>query len=273
MNIVDDTSFLSKLCDNRNPEELGIMSLDEINKRITPYMPTFSKRGSEVDEFTVLSVEPVTDFEGIVKIISLNIIPPGKKVLSRARKHIIICDVLPRVIVPIILKIQTEVYLLLASQKRVTLGGRHTIEVFRGSVPSDCQPENYGKSLIDRKLNLVDDLFDLIEVRDLGTYWNNSGNSGTSSPIQALFYVAKRNIGIDEIKANLKVDNRYDADPLSGPPLTITAPVIRKLDEVMDRLKEITDTATHSDAYINDLFSFTALSALKESIKNKPLPY
>jgi hypothetical protein len=273
MNIVDDSSFLTKLCGNKALSECGVMPLEEINKIVSPYMPAFSKRGSEMDEFTVLAVDSITDFEGIVKIISLKIIPPGKKNLERARNHIIICDVLPRVIVPIILKIQEEVYILLVSQKRVTLGGRHTIEVFRGSVEPNCDPINFGKSLVERKINLIEDLFDLIQVRDLGTYWNNSGNSGTSSPIQALFYVAKKNIEINQIKKTLKVDFKFETDPLSGPPLPVTSPVFRKLSEVMERMQEITNTSTDSEAYINDLFSITALAALKESLNNNPLPY
>lgn len=273
MEVIDDQNFLAKLCGEKNPKDYGIMSIEDINSKLKNLMPPFSKRGTEIDEFTILSVDSITDFEGIVKIISLNIIPPGKKILSRARRHIVIADALPRVVVPVILYVENETYILLTGQNRVTLGGKHTIEVYRGSVPEMTDENNYGKTLVNRKLNLIDDLFDLIEVRNLGTYWNNSGNSGTSSPIQALFYVSKKNITLSDLKKELKVNYKYDADPISGPPLPINSPVLKKLSEVLERLSDIIELTTNNEAYINDLFSITALSALKESLTKKPLPF
>ncbi|NMB70285.1 hypothetical protein GYA27_03740 [candidate division WWE3 bacterium] len=273
MEVIDDRNFLTKLCGEKKPEDCGITSLEEINNTLENLIPPFSKRGTEIDEFCVLSVDSITDFEGIVKIISLNIIPPGKKILTRARRHIVIADVLPRVVVPIILRVENESYILLAGQNRVTLGGKYTIEVYRGSVPHNTDENNYGKTLVNRKLNLIDDLFDLIEVRNLGTYWNNSGNSGTSSPIQALFYVSKKNITLSDLKKQLKVNYKYDADPISGPPLPLNSPILKKLSEVLERLSDVTDLTTNNEAYINDLFSITALAALKESLIKKPLPF
>lgn len=262
----------------KTPKDAGIEDIDEINKKLKGMMPPFAKRGIHPKEYTVLGVENIDDYEGIVKVASVIMIPPGEKKLNRKKRHIVVGDALPRVITPIILKNGPEICLLLAAQDRMTLGGKVSIEVYRGSVPEKTEAQNLGISLVNRKLPNLKDIADLLEVRDLGYFWNNTGISGVSSPMQALFYVNKKTMTAQELKSSLKLDHSLDEDPKTGPILPATETVVRTLEEVKQRLSEIenlslSESESKPEAYLNDLFSMTALFMLFKSLDTKGLPF
>ncbi len=276
---LSEQEFINKVVpESKTPEEVGIEELDSINTKLKGIMPRFNKRGTHPKEYTILGVASVEDFEGIVKVASVEMIPPGEKKLERKRKHFVVGDALPRVICPIVIKSGTAVYLLLCAQDRMTLGGKVSIEVYRGSVTEGTEPQKLGLNLVNRKLPNLSAEADLLEVRNLGYFWNNTGISGVSSPVQALFYITKQTMTAEEVKHSLKLEHGMDADPKKGPALAATEPVLKTLEEVESRIEEISrlDLADNSDtpeAYLNDLFSMTALFMLFKSIDKTGLPY
>jgi hypothetical protein len=275
---LNEADFITKLtADSDASKNVKIESLEGINTKLKGLMPRFDKRGIDNKEYTILSVDNVEDFEGIVKVASVSMIPPGEKVLSRKRKHIVVGDALPRVVCPIVIKNGPSILVLLCAQDRMTLGGKVSIEVYRGAVPEGTQANKLGLSLVERKIpNLLFEA-DILEVRDLGYYWNNTGISGVLSPVQTLFCLTKKTMTAEELKHSLKLDHSMDVDPKEGPALPATEPVLRTLEETERRLEEILELSLveseSPQAYLNDLFSMTALAALFRSIKKQGLPY
>ncbi|KKS33693.1 MAG: hypothetical protein UU97_C0023G0010, partial [candidate division WWE3 bacterium GW2011_GWD1_42_14] len=233
---LDEKKFIEKILPTgKTPEEIGVENLDIINKKLKGLMPHFAKRGIHPKEYTVLGVDHVEDFEGIVKVASVGMIPPGEKRLERKRRHIVVGDALPRVVTPIVIKSGSQIYMLLCAQDRITLGGKISIEVYRGSVPENTAADQLGLSLVKRKLPNLPEEADLLEVRDLGYFWNNTGISGVSSPVQALFYVTKQTMTAEEVKHSIKLEHSLDPDPKTGPVLPATEPVLKSIEEVKSR--------------------------------------
>ena len=275
MSNLNEGEFIKKLCpEGQNPKSMGIMSLDEINTKLKGIIPKLEKRGTHPKEFSILGVTSIQNIEGICKIAIADVIPPGKKDLSRRRNYVLWGNVLPSVVTPIILKSGKDIYHVFAEQDRLTLGGKVTIEVYRGFVPKGTKENKLGLKLIEIKLPEINKIADLLEVRSLGTYWNNTGLSGVTTPIKALFYVLKEEMNKSEIKKALKFVHKYETDPNLGPTIPATEPVLRTLKEVEDRLNEIENLGENTnEAYLNDVFSVSSLLFLSRTIEKNGLPY
>jgi hypothetical protein len=216
--------------------------------------------------------------------VKLNMIPPGPKVLARRRQYVIVGDVLASVTCLIIIRIGKELYHILCSQDRVPLGGKTTIEVYRGLIPTTTPSEKLGLELLKRKIpNLLVEA-DLLETRNLGYYWSNTGYCGSIIPIQAFFFVAKNVTNLADFKASLKLDHSMDEDPKTGPTTPATEPVIKTINEVETRINEVMNLDINKltkrienqltwEAYLNDYLSMNALLVLDRSINQKGLPF
>lgn len=275
MTTKNEQKFLDDLLANSS-KKVPIMSLEDINKALDGIVPYFTKRGMEPNEFTVLNVSASQDFEGIVRLAVVDVIPPGKKVLDRARQYVVWGYLLPGVIIPTIVRNAGKDYFNLVTQSRFVLAGKVSIEVNRGNVTDTTLPiENQPYNLVERKVPGLQAVTDFVELVYLGNYLEDTGISAKRVAIWALFCKTKVDMDIVDLKAELKDKHAGKNDPVSGPPLHNTEPTLRTLEEVRQRYDDIilNPQKTVNEAYLNDLFSMTALGALFRYIDLKGSPF
>lgn len=269
-----EEKFLEKLLkDSTTP--INIMSLEHINQFLDGIMPPIKKRGIQKNEYTVLNVAARQEFEGMHRIVVFDVIPPGEKVLSRKRQHIVWGQALPTVVIPIVLRNAGKDYMVLISQSRFCLGGKVSIEVNRGYITEPTDFEKRPFQLLARKMPYIGDITKLVKAVHIGTFWENTGLLGIHTPIWGIFCETKVDIDIADLKQLLKDRHDGKTDPKTGPPLHNTEPVLRTIEEVKGRISEILEnpTITNEQAYLNDLFSMTALQMLFSYISKNGFPY
>lgn len=271
---MNEQEFLQKLKDlSETPIE--IMPLDEINKQIQGISNGFNKRGMAKNEFTILSVKTVQEFEGICKFAVINTIPPGEKIPERQKTYFLYGEVLDSVITPIILKNADRIFFVLANQSRVPLNGKVSIEVLRGFTPKGIPLEERGLNLINRKMPSLPVIAKLVKTINLGNYFQNTGVSSVKIPVYAYFYETKVEMLDEDIKHELIDRNILKDDPQTGPALHNIEPVIRTYNEVNDRITTLLDDpeGTSSECYLNDFFSIASINLLNKQLDKNGFPY
>jgi len=249
------------------------MTLVEINEKLSEVGVKLDKNYTEYG-YEVTAISKPTNIEGLYKIISVTL----KNLLTGdVSNQVIWSQPLKNVCVPIILNNAGVNYFLMVNQSRFLYGGKVSIEINKGFINDENVIDDnlLWSHLIGRKVTRLQDLANIVKVVYLGDYTQHPDLTSFTAPIQLVFAKTKYPLEIAELKSELKIERDYNNEPVSGPPLHNTFPVLRRVDEVEARLDEIMSNpdATNEEFYINDSFSIAALSLSLGYIKLFGYPF